>query len=1111
MTIHLANICKKNSGITLVITEDNLTTETLRQELGFFLQDTGIQPVTFPDRETLPYDNFSPHQDLISERLTTLARLLQGDQQVVIITVSALMHYICPPTFLAGQALRLKPGQKFNINSFRTALEHAGYYAVTQVMQHGEFAIRGSIMDLYAMGSKLPIRIELFDDEIESLRIFSPDTQLTLEKIPELSILPAHEFPTTDAAIALFRQKFREQFTGNARQWQIYSAVSEGIIPQGIEYYLPLFFADTATFFTWLPGNTTLCLTGDIKQHATRFWQEATQRFEQLGYDISHPLLPPEKLWLTPAELADNIQQFNTITITLTPTTRLPTFPADHREPAPLQTLANHITTSNKRTLIVTESNGRREVLVELLAKSNIHPHNVHSWQEFLTSTAPINITTAPLTTGAELEDISIIVENQLFGESRVPVTRRHRKSVSTDLLMRSLAELREGAPIVHTEYGVGRYRGLQLITTGNSTGEFMVLEYAEGDKIYVPVTSLDLIHRYAGANEDTAPLHRLGTDKWSRARQRAMEKIHDTAIELLEIYAKRALRTGISFAVNQHEYDHFANGFPFEETPDQLQAINDIIADLAATTPMDRLVCGDVGFGKTEVAMRAAFIVVNNNKQVCVLAPTTLLASQHYATFQDRFADFPIAIGLLSRFNSATETKRTLKLLEEGKIDIVIGTHKLLQKDVKLKNPGLLIIDEEHRFGVRQKEYIKSLRANIEILSMTATPIPRTLNMAMASLRDISLIATPPARRLSIKTFWQQKNDFIVREAILREILRGGQVFFLHNKVDTINQTADYVAKLIPDAKVRVAHGQMRERELERIMSDFYHHKFNVLICTTIIETGIDIPTANTIIIDRADKFGLAQLHQLRGRVGRSHHQAYAWLLTPDEKLLTRDAVKRLEALVSLEDLGAGFTLASHDLDIRGAGELLGEEQSGNIIEVGLDMYLDMLNRAIEDIKSGKNPELAEPLPKGTEIDLRISAIIPDDYIHDTHMRLVFYKQIANATTREERHALQIELIDRFGLLPDSVKNLFLLTELKTKATLMGIRKISGNGANVYLEFTENPQINVQNMLNLIQQQGSRYQMRGPTGLAITLEATTTADRIHEISKLLTSIYLHP
>ncbi|MCW8407899.1 transcription-repair coupling factor [Legionella sp. PATHC035] len=1121
LALALAEYCQQTPGIKLLIAQDNLSANQLQAELNFFLNpDSPQELLFFPDWETLPYDQFSPHQDIISERLYTLSRIQQVTDAIVITSASTLMHRLCPPEFLNQYALMLKEGQKLDLTAFRNQLQQAGYHCVNKVLEHGEFALRGSIIDVYPMGSGLPFRIELFDDEIESLREFDTETQRTIEKIKEINVLPAREFPLNEQSQLLFRRAFRELFPGNPSQCPIYEAITEGQFPSGIEYYLPLFFEKTVTFFDYLPENAKICLIETIQNNAEQFWQELNERYEQRRYDVSRPILSPPACFINPTELLTKANTYEQLRLFQNPSDKKgavvnfditpgPQLPIDRKTQEPLNQLRTYCADTTRRYLIVVESAGRREVLLDLLKPSSINPKVQSSWHDFINDNAPINITTGDLIYGCELRQshIVIIVESQLFGEQSTPQRRSAQKTVDPDLIIRDMAELRVGAPVVHLQFGVGRYQGLQHIESNGIASEFLVLTYAGEDKIYVPVTSLHLISRYTGVDSEHAPLHRLGSDQWQKERKKAAEKIHDVAIELLDLYAKREAQPGHQYQIDHNEYVKFASAFPFTETPDQLQAIEQIIKDMESPRPMDRLICGDVGFGKTEVAMRAAFVAVQNNKQVCILVPTTLLAGQHFESFRDRFADFPINIELLSRFRSAKETEAVLASLKSGTVDIVIGTHKLFQSKIAFKNLGLLIIDEEHRFGVKQKEHIKALRTHVDILSMTATPIPRTLNMAMAGIRDISLMTTPPAKRLAIKTFWQEKKDPIVREAILREILRGGQVFFLHNNVETIDRVCQDLQTLVPEAKIRSAHGQMRERELERVMSDFYHHRFNVLVCTTIIETGIDIPTANTIIIDRADKFGLAQLHQLRGRVGRSHHQAYAYLLTPNEKLLTSDAVKRLEAIVSLEDLGAGFTLATHDLEIRGAGELLGEEQSGNMQAIGFNLFMEMLDRAVHDLKAGKTPELSAPMHQGPEIDLRISAIIPDEYIPDIHNRLIMYKRIANAKTKEQLHDLHVELIDRFGLLPHQVKHLLLITELKLKAEKMGIQKISAGSQQGKLEFSENPSIDPGVLIHLIQVHAKRYQMDGPQRLRFNLDSTDSEGRIFEISSLLNKL----
>ncbi|TAL59264.1 MAG: transcription-repair coupling factor [Legionella sp.] len=1122
LALALAEYCQKTKGVKVLIAQDNLSASQLQNELQFFLDPnaTTQELLFFPDWETLPYDQFSPHQDIISERLYTLSRLQQVTNAIVITSASTLMHKLCPPEFLNQYALMLKTGQKLDLETFRNQLQQSGYNCVNKVLEHGEYALRGSIIDVYPMGSGLPFRIELFDDEIESLRQFDTETQRTIDKITEINVLPAREFPLNEQSQLLFRRSFRELFPVNPSQCPIYEAVSAGQFPSGIEYYLPLFFEKTVTFFDYLPEDAKICLVEEIQQNAEQFWLELNQRYEQRSYDISRPILKPQYCFINPIELLTHANRYEQLRVFHQPSSKkgaknfainqAPELPIDRKSAEPLTLLREYCAADpSRRYLLIVESAGRREVLLDLLKPSGVTPKVQSNWQSFLQDSAPINITTGPLLAGAELTEtaISLIVEAQLFGEQSIPQRRSTQKTIDPDLIIRDMAELRVGAPVVHLQFGVGRYQGMQYIESNGTAGEFLVLTYAGDDKIYVPVHALHMISRYTGVDSEHAPLHRLGSDQWQKEKKKAAEKIHDVAIELLDLYAKREAQPGHQYNFEQSDYIKFASGFPFTETTDQLLAIEQIIKDMQSPRPMDRLICGDVGFGKTEVAMRAAFVAVQNGKQVCVLVPTTLLAGQHFESFRDRFADFPVNIELLSRFRSGKEAEGVLATLKSGKTDIVIGTHKLFQSDITFKNLGLLIIDEEHRFGVKQKEHIKAMRTHVDILSMTATPIPRTLNMAMAGIRDISLIATPPAKRLAIKTFWQEKNDSAAREAILREILRGGQVFFVHNNVQTIDRVAQDLQTLVPEAKIRSAHGQMRERELERIMSDFYHHRFNVLVCTTIIETGIDIPTANTIIIDRADKFGLAQLHQLRGRVGRSHHQAYAYLLTPDEKLLTSDAVKRLEAIVSLEDLGAGFTLATHDLEIRGAGELLGEEQSGNMHAIGFNLFMEMLDRAVNDLKAGKIPELSAPMYQGPEIDLRISAIIPDDYIGDIHNRLIMYKRISNAKTIEQMHELQIEMIDRFGLLPPQVKHLLLVTELKLKAQQLGILKISAGAQQGKIEFSEEPKIDPGVLISLIQVHAQRYQMEGPQRLRFNIDATSIEDRIFEISNLLVKL----
>ena len=1124
LAMALAEWCQKQSGIKLLVTPNHLTAAELRDNLKFLLKHSLIQQelLLFPDWETLPYDQFSPHQDIISDRLYALSQIQLGHDLILIASASTLMHRLCPPEFLNSHALVLKENQKFELEPFRQSLISAGYRAVNNVLEHGEFAVRGGILDLFPMGSNTPFRIERFDDCIESIRRFDPDTQRTIEKLTQVRILPARECPVSEAGISQFRRAFRETFSGNPSLCGIYESVSNGQFPHGIEYYLPLFFDKTTTLFDYLPKNSHIALIESVQSHAEQFWDDVNSRYTQREFDPTRPPLPPAACFLNAIDLFTCIKPFNPIRVQHAAlsiktshlnfeTQQAPKIPVDRKLDNPLTHLCTYLSNTQNRVLLMVESTGRREALLDLLKTEEIYPIIYASWTAFFEADTALGIVVGPFYDGTELPKhaLSIITESQLFADQITPQQRaKNTRTVDPNVMIRDLAELRVGVPLVHLDFGVGRYLGLQTIEHQGVVSEFIILSYANDDKIYVPVTALHVLSRYTGADSDHAPLHRLGSDQWQKERKKAAEKIHDVAVELLEIHAKRAASKGHAHQYDKHEYQQFAAGFPFDETMDQTHAIQAIMADMGSEKPMDRLICGDVGFGKTEVAMRAAFIAIQGGKQVCVLAPTTLLAGQHFETFRDRFSEFPITIELLSRFKTTKEAASTIEKLKQGKLDLVIGTHKLLQKGIGFDNLGLLIIDEEHRFGVKQKEHMKALRAHVDILSMTATPIPRTLNMAMAGIRDISLIATPPAKRLSIKTFWQEKNNTVIREAMLREILRGGQVFFLHNNVQTIARIAEELQKLVPEAKVNIAHGQMRERELERVMSDFYHHRFNVLVCTTIIETGIDIPTANTIIIDKADHFGLAQLHQLRGRVGRSHHQAYAYLLTPKDDLLTADAKKRLEALTSIEALGAGFLLATHDLEIRGAGELLGDEQSGNMHAIGFNLYMEMLERAVDALKSGKIPELNAPAPQGPEIDLRISAIIPEDYVGDIHTRLTLYKRITHAKNAEALRELQVEFIDRFGLLPEPVKHLFAITHLSTLADTLGIVRITASAEQARIEFNQTPKIDSAKLIQLIQQESKQHQLNGPNKLKYMFNKQSAEARIDEIKALLLRLF---
>ncbi len=1114
----IAEAARQHNGPLLVITSDTPTASRLEDEIRFFYAADDCPLLSFPDWETLPYDVFSPHQDIISRRLETLYRLPGLTKGIVILPVSTLMHRLPPRGYVENNSLIISCGDTLNIDDMRRKLEQAGYLCVPQVSDHGDFAVRGSLMDIYPMGSALPFRIDLFDDEIESIRTFDPETQRSVEEVREIRLLPARECPLDDSGITRFRQLFRQTFDLKPQDSPLYRDVSQGIASPGIEYFLPLFFEQLASLFDYLPDDTLLISVDEISAAADVFKDEVTSRYEQLRYDVERPLLPPEAVFINSTELQDLIQQRHCINVrrielddnawtTNFASKAPPALTLNARAAEPAAALMQFINTFEGRVLFAADSPGRREVLLDMLHRQHLQVKAFTGWQDFYQSNEKFGITVAPLELGLNLEQpaIAVIAETQLFGE-QASQQRRRKKSRDTDNIIRSLTELHIGAPVVHEEHGVGRYQGLEILDIGNITAEFLMLEYADNDKLYVPVSSLELISRYTGVDPEHAPLHKLGSEQWSRARKRAIEKARDVAVELLDVYARRAARKGFSYGTAGDEYAAFASAFPFEETADQHDAIADVLKDMESDQPMDRLVCGDVGFGKTEVAMRAAFMAIHATRQVAVLVPTTLLAQQHYENFSDRFADWPVRVAVLSRFRTDKEQQQTLNDIASGKVDIVIGTHKLLQEGIRFKNLGLVIIDEEHRFGVRQKERFKQLRSEVDILTLTATPIPRTLNMSLSQIRDLSVISTPPTNRLSIKTFIREWDDALIHEACLREIRRGGQVYFVHNEVKTIDKIHGQLQTLLPEASIRIAHGQMRERELEQVMLDFYHQRFNVLLCTTIIETGIDVPSANTIIINRADRFGLAQLYQLRGRVGRSHHRAYGYLIRPERNAMTSDAVKRLEAIESLEDLGTGFMLATHDLEIRGAGELLGEDQSGQIQEIGFSMYSELLERAVKALKSGKEPNLEKPLHSGTEINLQLAALIPDDYLPDVHSRLVMYKRIAHATDDEQLREMQVEMIDRFGLLPEATKTLFAVSRVRTIATAMGIKKIDLHGNGGRIIFDEQPDIDTAQLIGLIQTQPGKYKFDGREVLRITQDLDEN-ERIPFLEKLLDTL----
>lgn len=1113
----ISEIAEQNQNLTVVVTPD--TRSAVR--LSRILSELSSQNVClFPDWETLPYDTFSPHQEIISSRLSALFHLQNAKKGIFLLPISTLMQRLCPPQYLQHNVLLIKKGDRLVIDKMRLQLEAAGYRAVEQVLEHGEYAVRGALLDLFPMGSAVPFRLDFFDDEIDSIRTFDVDTQRTLDEITSINLLPAHEFPTDDKGIEFFRAQFRETFGEIRRDPEhIYQQISKGTLISGIEYWQPLFFSEMATLFDYLPEQTLFVDMENNQTQGERFYQDAKQRYEQRKVDPMRPLLSPEKLWLNVDEVNRRLKSYPRITFKAEkvrssvrqknlPVAALPEVTIQSQQKEPLGQLRQFIEHFKGNVLFSVETEGRRETLLDLLSALKLKPKQIQSLEQI--ENEKFSLLVSSLEQGFIIEQslpVAIIGEANLLGERIQQRSRDKRKTINPDTLVRNLAELKIGQPVVHLDHGVGRYGGLVTLDTGGIKAEYLLLNYANESKLYVPVTSLHLISRYVGGSDESAPLHKLGNEAWAKSRQKAAEKIRDVAAELLDVYAQREAKKGFAFKYDREEFQQFSATFPFEETYDQEMAINAVISDMCQPKAMDRLVCGDVGFGKTEVAMCAAFLAVMNHKQVAVLVPTTLLAQQHYENFKDRFANLPVNVEVLSRFKTAKEQKQILENLAEGKVDILIGTHKLIQSDVKFNDLGLLIIDEEHRFGVGQKEKIKQLRANIDILTLTATPIPRTLNMAMNGIRDLSIISTPPARRLSIKTFVRQNDDLVVREAILREILRGGQVYYLHNDVASIENTAEKLTTLVPEARVIVGHGQMRERELERVMSDFYHQRYNVLVCSTIIETGIDVPTANTIIIERADHFGLAQLHQLRGRVGRSHHQAYAYLLTPPPKMMTKDAERRLDALENLDNLGAGFILATHDLEIRGAGELLGNEQSGQIESIGFSLYMELLDAAVKALKEGREPSLEELTQQQADIELRVPALLPDDYLGDVNMRLSFYKRIAAAESKAELDELKVELIDRFGLLPDATKNLLQITELRLLVEPLNVVRIDAGTQGGFIEFSAKAQVNPDKFIQLIQKEPIVYRFDGPFKFKFMKDLSDNKVRLEFVVDLLRTI----
>jgi transcription-repair coupling factor (superfamily II helicase) len=1093
----LARAGAHSTGPLLLLTADAAEAARLEEELRFFAP-ADLPVLAFPGYETLPYDQFSPHPDIISQRLRALARLPGLRRGIVVTDLPTALQRLPPRPFVDGHAIALGVGEELDLEAFRLRLAAAGYSSVPQVGAPGEFAIRGSLFDIFPMGSEGPLRIDLLDRQVDSIRDFDADSQRSGERRDRLDLLPAREFPLDADSRREFRRRFRTRFEGDLTRMNVYRDVGDGLAPAGIEYLLPLFFDATASLLDYLPDGAAVAIGATHESTLAVAWRSIEERFEERRYDIEHPVLDPQEVFLPPDEFRSRMASLPTVLLGGAPvrdehetaevidTRCQPASPLklDQRREESVAAFADRLAGHEGRVLIAAESPGRRELLLDLLRPRGISPRVVSHWSEFVAGADHITITVAPLASGVALTDppITVYAEEQLFGERARQERRRKRSDRDPARIIQQLADLRAGAPVVHEDYGVGRYLGLTTMDAGGFPAEFLVLEYADGDKLYVPVQSLERISRYTGAPAESAPLHKLGGEQWSKARARAAARIRDAAAELLDVYSRRAARTGHAFAVDDDQLGAFAAGFPFEETADQAAAIAQVVDDLRSPKPMDRVVCGDVGFGKTEVALRAAFVAIQGGKQVAVLVPTTLLAQQHYQTFADRFADWPVRVELLSRFRGDAQAKAALAGLAEGRVDVVVGTHRLLQPGVRFKDLGLLIIDEEHRFGVRDKERLKALRAEVDVLTLTATPIPRTLNMALGGLRDLSLISTPPTGRLSIKTFVSEYNAPVIREACLRELRRGGQVYFVHNAVETIENRGRELAELIPEARIAIGHGQMRERDLEQVMLDFYHKRANLLLCTTIIESGIDVPTANTIVVDRADRFGLAQLHQLRGRVGRSHHQAYAYLMTPPKNAMTADAVKRLEAIESLEDLGAGFVLATHDLEIRGAGELLGEDQSGQIHEIGFALYMELLERAVAALRSGQVPELEKPLHHGPEVDLHVPSLLPESFLPDVHARLVLYKRISGVENEAELDDLQAETVDRFGTLPEPARNLFRISRLRAAAARIGIERLDVGPTGGSVSFTSSTPVDPGALILLVQRSNRALRFDGPS-----------------------------
>ena len=1112
LALAIAELGVSTNRLIIAITEDTQTALKLFDQILFF--SSGNQSVQmFPDWECLPYDQFSPHPDIVSQRLSVLHQLPRLQSGVLVLPAGGLMQRLPPRDYIEAGSFHIQRGDLLDTSALSKSLQALSYHAVSQVLEPGEFCVRGGLVDIFPTGSTRPFRLDLFDDKIDSIRYFEPETQRSSEIVDEIKLLPAREMPLDESGVKHFRRAFRAQFSGDPNKSDLYRDVSNGLTPAGLEFYLPLFFDHTDTFFDYLPKQTVFILTDSALDALAKTQAEINDRFELACANIDRPVLSPAYLYLDRQQITDGLSMFNRIQVSdfaaennvqprFTPATKPPCeFQIRPRGDSPYQPFLDYVNKTKDRILLVAESKGRREILQGLLRDHGFEVTPCDDWYSFITNEdIRLGLTVFNLEQGLRIADpsISVITETQLYGNKVLQRRRRSRAARDPESIIRSLAELQDGDPVVHEDHGVGRYRGLKTLATGGIETEFLVIEYKDGDKLYIPILCLDVVTRYIGGNPETAPLHKLGSEQWLRAKQRARDRAYDVAAELLEVQALRQGHAGYAFKPPDDGYNTFTATFPFEETPDQLQGINDILDDMVSDRPMDRLVCGDVGFGKTEMALRAAFLAVHAGKQVAILVPTTLLAQQHYQNFCDRFADFPVRVELLSRFRTAKQLKNVVENISNGQVDVVIGTHRLLQRDIEFKDLGLVVIDEEHRFGVRQKERLKHLRSQVDVLTLTATPIPRTLNAALSGLRDISIIATPPRARLSIKTFVREWNEAAIREACLREIRRGGQAYFLHNEVRTIEKQFEVLNRLVPEAQIRVAHGQMPERDLEQIMTDFYHQRFNILLCSTIIESGIDVPTANTIIINRADRFGLAQLHQLRGRVGRSHHQAYAYLLTPPRKQLTGDALKRLQAIAALEDLGAGFALASHDLEIRGAGELLGESQSGMIDEIGFSLYTEFLDSAIRSIKQQQGqPIHVDPRGVNTEINLHVPALFPESYLPDVHQRLVMYKRISSAQTQEDLNDIRAEAIDRFGSLPESATTLFRLAELRFMTSPLGINRVELGPKGGRIAFSASTKIDPARLVELIESAPHTFKMKDAQTLVVKETLDGAEERI--------------